>query len=177
MALTTLLEISDFKHPFKVFEKNNNNDGSEKYFDEILEFAQKEYLITLLGYRMYNYMKDNYVSGSGDFYDLLVSGTDYTVNDIEYNYEGIKPSLMRYSYYHWQRWKATDLNKNGAIVQSFENSVKVIPAKRMFKAYNEMCDDINGSEAYRPTVYHYIYNNYTGDLWDYKGFKKISYLL
>lgn len=172
MALTTLLKISDFTNPFTIYEKNADNDGYEKYYDDVLARSQKEFLIKILGYQMYNYMLTNYTANNGDFYDLLVKGTAYDYNDITYTYEGIKPALIRFTFYEWHRWNKDRLTTSGSLRQNMKESVKVIPVDKMFTAYREMREMIYSKVAYAPTIYHYINTQYTGSLWQYEGFKK-----
>lgn len=172
MALTTLLTINDFENPFMIVEKLENNDGYEEYFDDILAKSQKDFLLNILGYRMYDTMVSDYPDGG--FYDYLVSGKDYTESGIDYNFEGILPALMRYTYFKWQVFNEDQLQSSGSIRQTFEESEKVIPVNKMVLAYNEMVDLLNGSDSYAPTVYHYIDTQYTGDDWIYKGFEKIN---
>jgi hypothetical protein len=138
MALTTLLKISDFTNPFAVFEKNADNDGYEKYFDDVLTKSQKDFLVKLLGYQMYNYMYTNYTADNGDFYDLLVKGTSYSYGGVTYTYEGIIPALVRYSFYEWQRWNKDRLTASGSLKQNFKESQKVIPVDKIYTAYREM---------------------------------------
>lgn len=172
MALTTLLTVSDFTNPFTIFEKNKDNDGYEVYFDDILARAQKEFLLKLLGYQMYNYMLTNYTEDNGDFYDLLVKGTTYTYNGISYVFEGIKPALMRYSYFEWQNWNKDRLASSGSLKQNFKESQKVIPVQKMYTAYREMLEMVESAVAYAPTIWHYIETQYTGTNWEYQGFEK-----
>lgn len=172
MALSKLLTIENFSNPFEVFEKHDNNDGYEKYFDDILAKSQKEFLINILGYQMYKTMQDAYPDSG--FFSELVSGVEYTEDSILYDFEGIKDALMRYTYYIWQRFNADSLQSSGSIRQGFNESVKVIPDDKMVSAYNEMEDLINNDTIYAPTIYHYIDTQYTGTDWEYKGFEKIN---
>jgi len=172
MALTSLLTIEDFVNPYRIFEKASDNDGYESYFDDILARAQKDFLIKLLGYQMYNYMLLNYTADNGDFYDLLVKGTSYTYNGITYTYEGIKPALMRLSYFEWQEWNKDRLAASGSLKQNFKESQKVIPVQKMYTAYREMLEMVESDVIYSPTIYHYIETQYTGTIWEYQGFEK-----
>lgn len=176
MALSNqILTIADFTHPYKVFEKHLNNDGNEKYFDQILQKSQKDFLKDLLGYRMYRDLVLNYDSAvTNDFWYYLINGTTYTYNDESYIYPGVKTALMRHSYYDWQRWNADQLTSSGGIKQSYKEATKIIPADKMVTAINEMVDMVISSDAYEPTIYHFIDTQYTGDNWDYKGFEKIN---
>ena len=98
----------------------------------------------------------------------------YTDSSITYDFEGIKPALMRYTSYMWDRFTIDRLIANGALKQTYNEAIKIVPIDKMVRAYNEMVDLINSIVSYAPTIYHYIDTQYTGTDWDYIGYKKIN---
>lgn len=110
----------------------------------------------------------------GDFWDDFVDGVEYTENDIDYVYAGIKPVLVLYIYYWWERNNASRLQEAGELVQGFEESEKVIPANKMASAYNEMCLLIENPDSYEATVYQFLLTQYDGTEWVYKQTKPIN---
>lgn len=172
MALSRILANTDFEEPYNLFYRHSTNDGYQKYFEQIQDKCQKDFLIAILGHPMYEQLVDNYTSEADVFWDRLIDGYEYTYNGVTYNYLGVKDALIRYTYFHWHEYNKNRLQSAGAVRQGYEKSQKVMPADRMYTGWREMLSLINGDLQYQPTIYHFIDTQYTGDDWYYVGFEE-----
>jgi len=169
--MANITQNTDFTYPYVVYAGASGSPERTK-LDQLIEKWEEEILIKILGERMYN----EYLANSGSaFYSGLINGTTYQVDGIDFVYEGMIPVFIRIIYYWWQRNSETRIGNEGNYIPSYENSVKTVPGATMEEAFNEAVNKIKNNRQYSPTVYHYIDNEYTGSIWDFTEFEKVTY--
>ena len=171
--MVNFISNSDFTTLEKVYSGGEN---STEFLNDIIEKYQKDLLIDILGEREYYNLDNDLVDGvpATNKWLLFVNGTDYVVDSVHYDYKGIKPVLLKFIYYYWQKENASILAESGELVNNQINARKVIPINKMVAAYNEGIDLIYNSRSYSPTVWHYLQNDGTFTDWVFTQREKLN---
>ena len=178
--MDNLITIADFSNPNMVYGPVGTDD--EIFLNQIIAYNQKDILIDILGEIEYNNFEDDLtgiIPDSAQWIDFL-DGETYTYDSVKYKFLGIKPILIKFVYYYWQRKTAVDLAQSGALNKTLKNAVQIIPVNEMVRAWNDAVNDIKNVRIYGTTVYNFLdhmqdNNGWFGD-WDYTSFETISIL-
>jgi hypothetical protein len=93
--MTKLISISDFTG----YPAISANVNVVKKLDPYITEAQRFDLLPILGQEFYwDLIRDFEASPSLADYDELFNGSEYTVNNITYKHEGLKPALIYFTY-------------------------------------------------------------------------------
>lgn len=150
-------------------------------FDNVITEYQRPILINILGQIEYDAFETD-LNDTDEAtliqWQYFLEGTTYTHNSISYVYPGIRPILVKFIYYYWQRETYNWLAERGALKPTYKNSSQIVPETKMITAYNKACDEIYNNKDYSPTVYRFLYdmnmdNGYFPD-WDYTNICKIN---
>lgn len=169
--MDALINIDDFSNPMLVYSETGKT--SAKYLKEVVERYQKKIFLKILGTQLYNDFVTN--ESVTDFWKDFIAGKDYTVDGIDFVYEGIKPILTGLIFYYWNKSLLSQLDKTDRIIHKFKESQKTMPAELMVESWNDGVELIQSRDIYKATVYHYIENNYEGSLsWIYTKHRKMN---
>jgi hypothetical protein len=154
------------------------SENSNQLLNDIITDKQKDILLSILGNIEYYNFEQDFSAGvptSQKWLDFL-NGADYTVNSVVYPFAGIKPVLVKFIYYHWQRETVSILGESGELYSNTNRLLKVVPRNKMVSAYNKACYEVSNCDSYSPTVYHFLTEHPTYDFDDlvFKGIEKIN---
>lgn len=168
MALSRLITYNNLKVPFNVFAADGND-----YFNQLLDNYQPEILRKILGEIEFYDLDQNETDAK---WSAFISGDNYTVNSVVYDYKGIKPILAKFMYYYWQRETASILGEKGNLYNDSGKIKQIVPRGRMVNAYNKACFEINNNTLNYPTVYHFLteHPTYEFDDLNYTETEKIN---
>ena len=193
----SFIDIDYFKGALQIPNLNRDSTSFEQNY---IEYYEREVLIHLLGYDLYNQLINNYDTNNNDEWKRLVEGAKYlvTVDDIIYTvqWEGLKNtrkvSLIAYYVYYWYvKTNYEQLTGIGTINSDAENATKIDPNIKLVWSNNE-CSMLSGDYEYcltaddaekltyestENTLFNFIFNNiadYTN--WQYKPINKINVL-
>lgn len=171
--MANIITISDFSSPYLVYAVTG--DDSNTILNDLITYYEKLILTQILGEIEYN---DYIANPSNTEWGYFVDGHTYTYNSESYVYPGIKPILTKFLYYYWQVETSSSLAESGQLKKNLVNSIQIVPAHKMVRAYNEAIDLISNDREYSPTVYNFLdhmqsENDYFPD-WEYTTFEKIN---
>jgi len=157
----------------KVFSGSGN---ATEYLNDIITKYQKEILIDILGEIEYYNFENDFTDDEPQTTKWInfLNGTDYVVDLIHYDYKGIKPVLIKFIFYYWQKETVSILGESGELSNNQINSTKIIPINKMVASYNDGVDLIKSSRTYAPTVYKYLYDEGTFTDWIFTKREKIN---
>jgi hypothetical protein len=167
--MINFIENSDLENSiYKVFVGGQNET---EFFNEIVSDTQEVVLRQILGNIEYNELESYIIDGelTSDKWINFVNGTSYNYNGVEYVYKGIKPILIKFIYFFWQKAKRSILSENGEIKKG-----SIYPLSKMVLAYNSAIDLIQDNYNYNASVYNYMIHSglFTNLL--FSEFKKVN---
>lgn len=117
---------------------NTSNPAILERLNAFIEKYEKECLVTLMGYELYELFIVNY---NEPRMSEIIGGGLYTVNGVQYKWQGlvydINNSLLAYYvYYYFQSSSATQTLGVSTSTIKTESGVSVSPADKMMEAWN-----------------------------------------
>lgn len=141
------LDPSDFDDvPYRIPNQEESRD-----LQDFIDKKEAEYLKKVLGLSLYNaFIAGLETSGTVDqIWTDLRDGAEYTYNDIEYEYYGVKELLKPVIYSEWLDYNYRKLSNGGMIVTTAQqNSTAVNPIDEIVFGWNEFVKQVGGSCYY-----------------------------
>jgi len=125
-----LIERSDFTG---IFELPQNNFNQEK-LEAIIEDVEERILRSLLGDHVYLDLATNYETEQ-DYIDLL-DGKDYSIDSVNYRFEGMKKALKYFVWFEFMRDRATFASDQGIMESDVDAAKKAKQFGTLSRMYN-----------------------------------------
>jgi len=189
-----LIDVDYFKGALQIPNLDKDTTAFENNY---ITPYEKEILVRLLGYDLYNQLITNYVSGTPSVWVDLVEGADFTVTkdtvDYTVHWNGLinteEISLIAYYvYFNYVQQNYQQLTGLGVGSQNMENSQIVHPNQKLVWSNNE-CVKLAGtyncittgenltSDSLEPSLFNFILNNLTDyPNWYYTPLETINIL-
>jgi hypothetical protein len=172
--MDNLISIKDFKAPIAII---NSDKDTEERVNDVISYAQENYLIRILGALEYNKLNAATLEGDTEW-TRFINGVNYTVGGTEYKYGGIKNPLKHLIFYDIQTEFANDPIPLGHSAEQFDKGRKVIPVHRITRSWNYAVDLIQDYDCKQwdfVTVYRFLQDNETDyPEWEYRFFRKLT---
>jgi hypothetical protein len=156
--MENLISIQDFKSPVALI--NSDADVAARITD-IISFAQKKYLMQILGKMEYDKFD---AAPTNAEWTNFVNGTVYTKSGNTYKYEGITEPLKHLIFFDIQKELSNDPIGLGYVEAEYREGRKLFPIDKVIESWNYAVNIISEYEskfAYYPTVRRFLYDNET----------------
>lgn len=127
---------------------------------------EKEALIDLLGYTLYDDYIDNPTATrwtrfvTGYEYEVSYAGSTHKVKWLGLTNTDKVSLLAYYVYYQYLRYHITHTSAIGELLQRSENATKISPHQRLVNAWNKFIElrGTGGERIVEPTAYNFLFN-------------------
>lgn len=141
--------------------------------DDFLEVNEAKVLRELFGQTFYAEIKAGLEAGSPDqIWVDLRDGKAYEYCDSTYYFEGLKKILIPRLFQLWLRETENTSTTSGVMANTIEHGVKVSPAGRFIRAYNDFARMVGNCNEQENTLYGFMEaNDDTYENWDNQLFR------